>query len=665
MYVAKVGSPVVKVEIAPTAGKLTPSPVWVDITPSVRMTDGISCSRGRNDYRSAAQVGRASLTLKNPVGDFTPGNVNGQYHPLRLGVPIRIWFAPSATGGEGELYNNDDLYDDGDLYDSGDSYDSGLQLLWSGFIDSYSVDPSNAPTVKITANDRLAVMQQVKLRHWETHELLAMKPMVLFPLTEDANSGAVGDVATGSTFILTPTQIGTGGSVDTGVGALPVDDGTVVGFSPADVNNGFAYRGAHPNLVPQPSTSLGLTGGYAVSCFMNTFETPAGAGSMFGIESSDGHVFEVLVTSTGVARAQVRSAAGVLLTSDGTINVTSGEWFQVGATLTRGPGGHWRISVYVNGAQSGLTQQTFLAIPPTPFPVFGSSFAIGGAAGAMFSGQVSHCVAWESPASFAGCMSAAHAARVGAINETSTARFLRVCSYAGMNGVVSGVGLSTVGRQQLNGRSILEALEEIARAELSAVDVDGAGVPHLAPRDARYNAPVSLTLTAKDVDLGTTFDMDDSPIVNDVTGTRPGGPQIREVNAASVTQHGTHTDSLDLIVADDVQLASIVQWTANSNADPLTPRVDQLAVDAWVKQATVDLTALFGCTLNSRIRVVDLPASAPTPTLDLFVEGVSDVIKRDGWKRTFNTSEVSASGAVMQLDSDVYSVLDSTTTLGV
>lgn len=665
MYVAKVGSPVVKVEIAPTAGKLTPNPVWKDITRFVRMTDGISCSRGRNDYRSSAQVGRASLTLKNPVGDFTPGNVNGQYHPLRLGVPIRIWFAPRATSGGGELYDESELYDDGESYDSGDAYDSGLQLLWSGFIDSYSVDPSNSPTVKITANDRLAVMQQVKLRHWETHAILATKPVVLFPLTEDANSGAVGDVATGAAFILTPTQIGSGGTVDTGVGALPVDDGTVVGFSPADINNGFAYRGSHPNHVPLPATALGAAGGYAISCFMNTFETPPGAGSMFGIESADGHVFEVLVTSTGVVRAQVRSSTGVLLTTDGTVNVTSGEWFQVGATLTRAPAGNWRISVYVNGAQTGATQQTFLSGAPVPFPALGARFAVGGAGGAMFSGQVSHAAAWESPTSFAGCMSAAQAARVGAVNETSTARFLRVCSYAGMSGVVSGVGLSTVGRQQLNGRTILEALEEIARAELSAVDVDGAGVPHLAPRDARYNAPVALTLTAQDVDLGTTFDMDDSPIVNDVTGTRPGGPTIREVNAASVQQHGTHTDSLDLIVADDVQLASIVQWAANANANPLLPRVDQLAVDAWIKQATVNMNTLFNCTLNSRIRVVDLPATAPTATVDLFVEGVSDVIKRDGWKRTFNTTTVGASGAVWQLDSAVYSVLDSTTTLGV
>lgn len=663
-YIAKVGSPVVKVEIAPTAGKLTAAPVWVDVTESVRMDVGVTCSRGRNDYRSQAQVGRASLTFKNPDGDFTPGNVNGQWHPLRLGVPIRIWFAPTSGGG-GELYNDSDLYDDGDLYDSGGGYDAGLQMLWSGFIDSYKVDPANAASVQITANDRLSVMQQVKLRHWETHEHLATSPTALFPLTEAAGASSVGEVAAGASFTLTPTQIGSGGSVDTGVGALPVDDGTVVGFSPADINNGWCYTGTQPNYVPNPTTALGLTGGYAISCFMNTFEAPAGSTCLFRIGSVDGWSFELRLTATGVLRAEARTPSAAFLSADAVTPLTTGEWFQVGATLTRAPSGQWRILTYVNGTQSGTGAQSFLETPPRPFPALGVTFGIGGATAAMYSGQVSHCAAWETPSSFTARMSAAYAAMVGAANETSTDRFLRVCRYAGLEGVVSGTGLSTVGRQQLNGQTVLDALETVAKAELSAVDVDGSGIPHMAPRNVRYNAPVALTLTAKDVNLGTTFDLDDSTVLNDVSGSRPGGPTIRVVNDASVTQHGTRSDTMELIVADDVQLASFVNWSANSNADPKMPRIDQLEVDAWTKQATIDMDAIFACTLNSRIQVTGLPATAPMSTYDLFVEGVTDVIKRDGWKRTFNTTTVNGSNTVWRLGTDGYSVLGSTTKLGV
>jgi hypothetical protein len=122
---------------------------------------------------------------------------------------------------------------------------------------------------------------------------------------------------------------------------------------------------------------------------------------------------------------------------------------------------------------------------------------------------------------------------------------------------------------------------------------------------------------------------------------------------------------MELIVATDAQLASFVNWSANTNADPKMPRVDQLEIDAWTKQATIDMDALFACTLNSRIQVTDLPATAPTDTYDLFVEGVTDVIKRDGWKRTFNTTTVTGSNTVWRLGTDGYSVLGSTTKLGV
>lgn len=666
VYEPIVGVPRIRVEIAPTAGKLTVSPTYVDVTDSVRLDAGITCSRGRNDRRDAAQVGRASLTFKNPNGDFTPGNVNGAFHPLRLNIPIRIWLAPGVSVGGGGLYNDGDLYDDDEVYDDEGDGGTDLQLLWSGYITSYTVDVTNAGSVQVQANDRLAVFEQVKLRHWETHEHLATSPAVLIPLTEEANASAVGDVASGSTFTFTPTQVGTGGSVDTGVGALPIDDGTVVGFSPADINNGWAYQGSAPNFIPSATVSTAADSAFAVSVLMNTFETPTGNACMWSAGSVDGYWLEALVTSAGKLRAQLRSGSTVLAQTDSVATITSGEWFQAGATLTRAGDGTWQVRAYVNGAQSGTTAAAS-GTSATPLPQIGSTFTVGGRAAAMFSGQLSHAAFWVHPVSPADCMTRANGSLTGAPNEVSTDRFLRVCRYAGITGEVGGVGLSTLGRQKLSGRSVLDVLDEIAAAELSAVDISGAGVPRLRARDARYNAPVALALTALDAGAGTSFELDDSTVVNDVSAARPGGPTIREVNAASVEQHGPRTPSGtgEFVVADDVQLASIVQWMANVNAEATTPRVDELEVAAWVKQATLDLQAVFDVSIDSRISVTNLPAAAPVSTLDLFVEGVTDTINLNGWTRKFNTSSVERSGAVWQLDSDVYSVLDSTTTLGV
>ena len=282
----------------------------------------------------------------------------------------------------------------------------------------------------------------------------------------------------------------------------------------------------------------------------------------------------------------------------------------------------------------------------------------------MYSGQLSHACYWSAPTTLALTMTEARKAITGAVGETSTARHERICDFAGVTSGIVGTGLSTLGPQPIKGRSVLEALGDVADAELSPLYATPAGVPTLASRDERYNAAVALSVTRHDIATNVEFVVNDQNLINDVRGSRPGGPELRHTAASSVARYGTKSDTVQLILQDDTQLAAVVEWNATTTSEP-APRTSRLEIDAWVKQATVSLTDCLALTIGSRVQVTSLPTEAPATTLDLFVEGMSDVFNTGGWTRTLNTSAVGQSGSVWQLDDATYSVLGTTTILAV
>lgn len=627
--VAKPGLPDLKVEIAPTATPSTVSPTWVNVTSDLRLRDSVTFNRGRTDERSSSQPGRLSFVLNNPAGNYTPGLASGAYDPLRLRCPVRVSFKPPGAGA--------------------------YVVMWSGLIDEWSPEwDKGRPVCRISASDRLAQLQRVELKAWETEQTLAGAPTLLWPLTDDAGSTVVGEVASGTTQnTLTVTAVGSGGSGEVGVGALPIDDGTVAAFTPVDVSNGYCFTGSASVSTASP-TSL------AASVLMNATANPSATSILFSIADAGGYRFEIGVTTSGYAISRVLDSSGaVVVSATKSTSLTTGEWTQVGGVMSI-TAGVWAIQTYVNGVASAVSNVT----PGRSLPACGQTATIGGRPGAMFSGQISHAAYWRNPSSLPNTQTGALAAMSGATGETSTARFLRVCSLAGVTGATSGTGLSTVGKQKTKGVSALEALDAVGDAELSPAYISAAGVPTLASRDSRYNAAIALSVTAEDVAPGVSFALNDQNLVNDVRGTRVGGAEIRQVDADSVAYYGSRTETMSLIVDTDVQMAAVVQWNASVRAEP-SPRSDSLRIDGWAKQATVSLTSLLALDVGSRINVTGLPATAPATTLDLFTEGIADTFNTDGWQRTLNTSPVGQSGSVWQLNSTTYSVLGSTTVLAV
>jgi hypothetical protein len=74
------------IEFSPTTNPLD-TPVWVDISTSVRHAEGVTIRRGRSSELDAFQTGTASFTLDNRTRLFDPTNAAGTYYgnlkPLR------------------------------------------------------------------------------------------------------------------------------------------------------------------------------------------------------------------------------------------------------------------------------------------------------------------------------------------------------------------------------------------------------------------------------------------------------------------------------------------------------------------------------------------------------------------------------------------------------
>lgn len=77
------------------------SPLWRDVTADVEWQDGVRISRRRSHELDEIQPGTLSLTLNNPDGHYTAGNVSSPYYPnVKINRAIRIrarWPAGSAN----------------------------------------------------------------------------------------------------------------------------------------------------------------------------------------------------------------------------------------------------------------------------------------------------------------------------------------------------------------------------------------------------------------------------------------------------------------------------------------------------------------------------------------------------------------------------------------
>lgn len=517
----------------------------------------------------------------------------------------------------------------------------------------------NGAQVAVTASDLTAALgDKNTIRSMVEEEILLDSPTAYYTLSEPEGSTTAGDTsANAAAPTLTATQRGSGGTAEFGAGTGPGYDGlSAVLFTPSSTTNGLYLTGTATTNLGGGTPAVDQA---TLACFVNTstaaVQTIAKVGDSFGSYIS----LEVSAASKLVANFYDAPSATVRGTVTSATNVTGGTK-HVAATVSIAATTA-TLTLYMNGVSVGTASWT----QDPPYLYWYQTLRVaGGPNDNLLTGTVSHVYFDVVARSAADLLRHYQAGMTGFAGELSGTRAARILGYRLPAGLVNvEAGTSTVGAQATSGSAVLDAVEAVAEAERGVVFAAGDGRVTFHGRAHRYNAVADVSADAE-TDLGSsdfTLGLSDQFLVNDVTVGRIQGASTRVVNADSVAAYGTYSASLNLIVDTDTQAANIATSLANRNAFP-TPRAADLTFDLLTTTTAGLDDDVLAADLGTRIDVTGLPATAPTTTLGLFVEGVAESISDSEWMTTFTTSPADTT-AVWILGDATYGVLGSTTRL--
>jgi len=629
--------PQVKLEMDLTGTGPGTAPTYTDYSTSLRLSDGVTFTRGRQDERSAVTAGTAAFTLNNDAATFTR-------KPLRAPVRLSARFDDTAS----------------------------YTVMWTGYVTGWERGWTNGvrPSMRVTAADAVMLLEKMTLPSLVRGEILADGPVAYWPL-DDAAGVTLGTDRTGVSGApsLTVTQVGTGGTAEFGAAALSTTvTETTLDLTPTDASNG-------KYLVP---TSGGLWPTGTAKTYECWFRTGTDSRTVLSIEDDYGNQVWVTVRSGGgtcrVEWNQI-TAPGGSAQSGSSAAVTDNAWHHVAYVETYSAGTVTGV-LYVDGVDVG----TDLSFTYTGWDSSAKNIAVGaslnvstttnGSAGAAFDGMVAH-VAVHASALSSTRVAAHYAALDGGVR--SDERFDAIGAISDVTVATPSNGAATMGGQPTAGVSVWSALTDVAFAEQGTAYIAADGTPTLAVRTTRYGATPAITLNGKDVDTGTQFTLDDAYVANDVTVSRPGGATARRRNTTSQAAYGTKSDTFEAFHDTDAQAEYLAEWLANSRGEP-GERVGSLTIDATSKAsnipnatlATIDVgdqVLLEPTTYTSTYSSTYESDPAGFGTQYLVVEGMADRFDLTGWRRTLNVSPDFLS-TVWLLDDVTYSVLDTTTVLG-
>lgn len=500
----------------------------------------------------------------------------------------------------------------------------------------------------ITATDRLArIGSRRAMRSVIEEAILQDSPAAYYPLGEPVGSTLAGD-ASGAvkTSILAVAQYGSGGTLEFGTSTGPPTDGLPAPtFTPSGLNGKYL------------TGSFGGVGGFgfpSVSLRANFLTSTAAKATIVRLSDAYGSYLQLEVTAAGKLRAStVQAFVGTddfSLTSAAT--VSDGATHDAVVTLSLS-GSTVTATLYLDGVSAGST--TF----STPALMRYSTVSVGGHSGGnVFTGTVSHVAAFSTVLTLAKIGVHYTATSTGFKGERSDQRIARYASWAGVPAgeINLDVGSSaSVAFTETTGQSILQAMQDVAQTEGGRLFVNGAGVLTFHARSRRYaNAAAVASVDAENLSGSEQMTLSTQGLVNDITGQRPDGPQVRAFDSASISEFGVFNQSLSLLVTTDNEVADAVNWRVSTNAQPMV-RLPQATFDLYTDPTVA--SALWPVELGDRVTVTTLPSQVGSSSLDFMVEGYSENISLAGWTRTANLSNYSDVLGLI-LDDNVYGLLD-------
>jgi hypothetical protein len=545
-----------------------------DVSSRVSLSAGIGISGyGRTDEFAQPNAASLNLTLRNDDGGLSSGAVHAGQ-----GIRYKQTKGSTVTRFTGRI--------------------SELALGWTG-------GTGKAATVALSAVDVLADLARRLMRSMLEEEILLRDPTAYYTLGEAQGSTTAGDTSGNGNPPL--KQAGTGAAVVFGNGTGPVDGLTAATFA----GGKWLQQGlGDGTLIVAPSM-------FGIFAAFNT-TTPAG--------------------SSGVARVASALGCGIFVRSDGTL-AAFGPFSGALATSTAVDDGVTHLVVLTaDGNNVWLwVDGTLIGTQVVTTRTQSDLIAVGGAfdESLAFTGTISHF------AVFATYLPPTDVANISGIasgtSETTDARLTRLASYAGLTATTCSPSGLLMGCLATSGRSLFDALQEVATAEGGILFANGSGTLTMQGRHYRtLETTPDLTLAVKDVAVSTAITEDTQQIVNHVTAARTDGAGQVAQDTGSIGTYGLFPESLDLAVTDDDDALSAAQWIVAKHATPVR-RMGSATVNLLTSSQSA---TLLSSEIGDRWALSGLPSQTWSGFGDQTVEGWSETLSVTAtgaeWTRTVN-----------------------------
>lgn len=271
-------------------------------------------------------------------------------------------------------------------------------------------------------------------------------------------------------------------------------------------------------------------------------------------------------------------------------------------------------------------------------------------------GSISHLVVGSGSTALSAAALFA-AGMTGFAGETAGARTARIARYSGLTATSD--AQTVLAGQQFLGSSAWDLFAQVANSEGGRLYLGQTGAVVLRSRQAGWTAATSTPALTTDVATVDDNDLvvtgDKTYLKNRVTGTRTEGAQ-QVVDSPTIATYGVYEADLGtLLLQTDQEVLDRVQWVANVYGE-ISPRLSTVTIDLLVLP-TAQQQAVLGIEIGSRILVTGMPSQAPSGSLDLMVEGWTETVSQNVWRRTFTTTPANLQ-QVVTLDSDPFGALD-------
>jgi hypothetical protein len=607
------------VEAALGYAPMGPAPVYTDLSAYLSPRAPVTITVGRPDAFGQVQPSTLSLVLDNSDGRFTRFLTIGAYYPnIKNGVRIRVKVVRNAV-----------------TYDRFDGHVNEWPTQWAFGVATYAEAP-------VTATGRSKrFYQRGELRSMLEEEILydaGADNAAYYPLSEPAEAASVASVAKTTQGYGAIAQQGAGGALEFGAGTGPgTDELSAAVFTRAGPTAGKYLAADLPNPVGGPA-------GFTLGCWFTTtanttrlLEASVGTPLTFGDPSFNTLALSVNA-SGGVTADRYTGTLAYSLVYSG-VAYNDGLTHQVVVTETIS-GSTVTARLYIDGVQRDAATYTASAIAAmTRLWVGYRPDNVGG--WGIYTGTMSHVFALSGGISATRVLAQFNAGANGLSGERTDQRIGRIDDWIGIPSAdrAFDVGDSTVGWQATSGQQPDTAHQEVVETEQGVLFFgrDGKHVFH--SRSRRYNDAVAVTLPATQLAEAPSIPGDDTDITNDMTVTRKRGAPARSVNQASIDAYGLFRGSAEIVADNDAAAQALANWRANNYAEPRT-RVPDVTVDLHALEvvAPSQVPLLLAADISSKLRLSSLPAQAPVPAIDVFVEGYTESFDARKWRVAFNTS---------------------------